>query len=228
MKYEWDINNDGIYEYSSSSPTQGHIYVQQGTYIIKLRVTDNNGITRVTATTATISDTSPAADFTALPTIGNAPLTVSFTNNSAGYDQPLSYAWDFNNDGMNDSTDQSPSAIFTEAGTYSVKLTVTDSDGDGVGDACDFCAYLPVRIIGKNYYPTIQSAYDAAVAGDVIQSQSLFFSESFNADDINGKSVTMEGGYDCNYTSIIGKTKLIGQFRDSKGTVRIKNFVIKK
>ncbi len=57
--YEWDINNDGTYEYSSSSPTQNHTYAQQGTYTIKLRVTDNLGATGVATTTATINDTAP-------------------------------------------------------------------------------------------------------------------------------------------------------------------------
>jgi PKD repeat protein len=39
-----------------------------------------------------------------------------------------SYAWDFNNDGTTDSTDQNPSYTYTASGTYSVKLTVTGPD----------------------------------------------------------------------------------------------------
>jgi PKD repeat protein len=128
VKYEWDVDNDGNYDYSSSSPTQNHTYAQQGTYTIKLRVTDNLGATDEATTTANILDTSPTADFTASPTSGIAPLTVNFTNNSTGYDQPLSYEWDFDNDGIVDSTDENPSYTYINPGTYTVKLTATDLD----------------------------------------------------------------------------------------------------
>ena len=127
--YEWDIDNDGIYDYSSVLPTQSHTYAQQGTYTIKLRVTDNLGATGEALTTADISDTSPTADFTGSPTSGSAPLTVNFTDNSTGYDRPLSHEWDFDNDRLIDSSSQTPSYTYNTAGTYTVKLTVTDSDG---------------------------------------------------------------------------------------------------
>ncbi len=115
--YEWDIDNDGIYDYSSSLPTQDHTYDQQGTYTIKLRVTDNVGATDEATTTADISDTSPVADFTGSPTDGEAPLTLNFTNNSTGYDQPLSYEWDFDNDGTIDSTTENPLYTYNNPGT---------------------------------------------------------------------------------------------------------------
>ncbi len=44
-QYAWDINNDGTYEYSSASPVQNHMYAQNGTYSITLKVTDNLGAT---------------------------------------------------------------------------------------------------------------------------------------------------------------------------------------
>ncbi len=127
--YAWDTDNDGTYDYSSSSPMQSHTYVQQGTYMIKFRVTDNLGATDEALTTANISDTSPTADFTGFPTGGMAPLTVNFTDNSTGYDQPLTYEWDIDNNGTIDSTAQTPSYIYINPGTYTVKLTLTDSDG---------------------------------------------------------------------------------------------------
>jgi PKD repeat protein len=213
--YEWDIDNNGIFDFSSASATQNYTYNQQGTYSIKLRVTDDSGLTGESITTASVSDTSPAAsmdasptagleplvvnltdtstaydfiynqnwdfgdnstpgfgsfvshtynrdgvytvtltvtdgdgstdiattiitvddatptaDFTGSPTIGTAPLSVNFTNNSTGIDQPLTYEWDFDNDSIVDSTDENPSYIYNNPATYTVKLTVTDSDSD--------------------------------------------------------------------------------------------------
>jgi len=69
----------------------------------------------------------PSADFTADPTTGTAPLTVQFTDQS--WDDPTSWAWDFDNDGEVDSNEQNPSHTYNTAGSYSVKLTVANPDG---------------------------------------------------------------------------------------------------
>ncbi|HDL20960.1 MAG TPA: choice-of-anchor D domain-containing protein, partial [Nitrospirae bacterium] len=229
--YEWDIDNDGTFDYSSSSPTQSHTYAQQGTYTINLRVTDDAGATDEATTTATVSDTSPTADFTGSPTSGLAPLTVNFTDNSTGYDQPLSHEWDFDNDGVIDSTVQNPSYTYNTAGTYTVSLTATDSDGSA--DSLTRTDYItvtacldPVRIAGATpvYYSTLQAAYDAAVDGDVIQSRDVVFIEDLNI-NLN-KSVTLEGGYNCDYTAVSGKTTINGIMTISDGISTVGNFIV--
>jgi PKD repeat protein len=67
------------------------------------------------------------ADFVGSPTSGPAPLTVNFTDTSSG--TVTSWAWDFNNDGTDDSAEQNPSHTYTNMGTYTVKLTATGPDG---------------------------------------------------------------------------------------------------
>ncbi|WP_011308636.1 PKD domain-containing protein [Methanosarcina barkeri] len=69
----------------------------------------------------------PAADFTSNVTSGSAPLSVNFTDLSTN--SPTSWAWDFDNDGVVDSTDQNTTYTFTAAGNYTVNLTVTNSVG---------------------------------------------------------------------------------------------------
>jgi len=65
-------------------------------------------------------------------TVGLKPLTVNF-NASNSYDPNggsiVSYAWDFDNDGTTDSTAQAASHTYSNLGTYTVSLTVTDNDG---------------------------------------------------------------------------------------------------
>src|SRR5205823_14445629 len=64
------------------------------------------------------------AAFSASPTSGVAPLTVSFTNLSSG---ATGYNWDFG-DG-DSSTNQNPSNIYTNAGSYNVSLTAVGLGG---------------------------------------------------------------------------------------------------
>ena len=70
--------------------------------------------------------------FSASPTSGTAPLTVNFTDSSTTTSPGAtinSWQWDFDNNGTIDSTSQNPTYQYTTAGTYSVKLTVTDTAG---------------------------------------------------------------------------------------------------
>jgi PKD repeat protein len=69
----------------------------------------------------------PVAGFSMNTTSGCAPLTVEFTDNSNFF--PASWAWDMNNDGIVDDTTQHAAYTFLEAGTYFVKLIVSNSAG---------------------------------------------------------------------------------------------------
>ncbi|AAM05168.1 DUF2341 domain-containing protein [Methanosarcina acetivorans] len=75
---------------------------------------------------ADVTTVEPVANFTANATSGTTPLTVQFTDISTN---ATSWSWDFENDGTGDSTGQNPAHTYDEAGTYSVKLTVTNTAG---------------------------------------------------------------------------------------------------
>ena len=63
--------------------------------------------------------------FNASPLSGDAPLTVTFTDLSTG--SPTSYAWDFQDDGIVDSTSPTGNTFtYTIPGTYTVRLTVSN------------------------------------------------------------------------------------------------------
>lgn len=67
--------------------------------------------------------------FTATPLSGPVPLMVNFTDTTFTSDPGgvLTWSWDFDNDGISDSTLQNPSYIYPCPGVYSVALTVTDA-----------------------------------------------------------------------------------------------------
>jgi glucose/arabinose dehydrogenase len=76
----------------------------------------------------------PTAVINATPTQGPVPLTVTFDGTQSTDPDPadqgkLTYAWDFTNDGTTDSTATAPSFTYTSAGTFTAKLTVTDTLG---------------------------------------------------------------------------------------------------
>ena len=75
----------------------------------------------------------PQSQFTANTTQGKAPLTVQFTDQSVSAGT-TSYTWDINNDGIVDYTDRNPVHTYQTPGTYTVKLTVTNSSGSDQRD----------------------------------------------------------------------------------------------
>ncbi len=81
---------------------------------------------------------SPTADFSAAPTIGVAPLSVSFTDFSTG--SVTSYSWNFGD--TNSSTSQNPSHLYATAGTYTVAMTAT---GPGGSDTQTKPGYIVVQ-----------------------------------------------------------------------------------
>ncbi len=78
------------------------------------------------------NNTAPTARITANPTSGAAPLTVAFDarDSSDPQQQTLTYAWDLDGDGAyDDSTQVAPSRTYTNPGTVTVRLRVTDPGG---------------------------------------------------------------------------------------------------
>ncbi|MDI6793436.1 MAG: clostripain-related cysteine peptidase, partial [bacterium] len=114
------------------SPTPNACPTTTTTYT--LTVTDSNGCTDQAQVVVTVNSSIVAADFSGLPTAGSAPLTVDFSDLSSG--DVLSWLWDFG-DG-NTSTAQNPLHIYTDSGTYTVSLTVSDTCGSDSETRTDY------------------------------------------------------------------------------------------
>ncbi len=107
-----------------------HIYTTAGPYTVTLTVTNatrSDSEVKAGYITVTYAPVLPTAEFSASATSGIAPLDVDFTDLSTGI--PTSWAWDFKNDGSIVSNLQNPGVTYLDAGTYSVKLNVTNADG---------------------------------------------------------------------------------------------------
>ncbi|MGE3167206.1 MAG: FG-GAP-like repeat-containing protein, partial [Planctomycetota bacterium] len=124
--HHWDFDGDTVVD--STDPDSLFVYSTPGVYDATLEVTDLCG-SHAEAVVITVT-TAPTASFSASPLSGNAPLSVDFTSTSSG--DLASHAWDFDGDLVTDSTDPSPTHVFTSPGSYVVTLTVT-----GVGGGAD-------------------------------------------------------------------------------------------
>lgn len=123
-----DSNNRGPYWGNSVAVANSRLYIG----------TSNN------ANGAEIWVKALTADFTATPTHGAAPLTVQFTNTSAG--DFTTSLWDFGDGGT--STEIRPTHTYTAAGVYTVTLTV----GDGVNTSSHSDT---IRVSGRIYLPRV-------------------------------------------------------------------------
>ena len=114
------ITGNGTYSFgiANNSTNSAYYSSRQGTNAPQLIVGYEAGGT---------PEITPVAAFSATPTSGPAPLSVTFSD--ASTNQPTSWAWDFQNDGSVDSTAQNPVFTYNTTGSYSVKLTASNGAG---------------------------------------------------------------------------------------------------
>ena len=108
-----------------------HVYTNAGTYTVNLTATRvcSDGTSRQSTISKQVvvdPESPPVADFSASPTSGVAPLTVTFTDLSSS--NVLSWSWQFG-DGAT-SNAENTSHVYTAAGTYNVNLTVKGLCGE--------------------------------------------------------------------------------------------------
>jgi len=121
LSWTWSFG-DGT-TLSKQNPT--HTYSKAGKYTVKLTATNEGGSSTATKTNYITVIAKPVAAFSAKPTSGKAPLTVTFIDKSTG--SQTSWKWNFG-DG-NTSTKQSPTYTYSKAGKYTVSLTVKNAAG---------------------------------------------------------------------------------------------------
>jgi PKD repeat protein len=119
----WDFDNSGVTDSTDRNPM--YTYSSTGTYTVNLTAVNLNG-TNSKLATITVSIKPPVASFSASKTSGRAPLIVIFSDRSTG--TISSRIWDFG-DGKT-STSKTVLHMYTKNGTYTCKLTVSNSGGN--------------------------------------------------------------------------------------------------
>jgi PKD repeat protein len=117
------------------------------------------------------------ADFTVDETEVSIGGTVHFTDNSWGA-QLVSWNWEFEGGTPATSTDQNPSVTYNNAGTFNVRLTVTNADGESD------TKFMP-------HYISVVSAYNMANT-TVTTCDAMFYDDGGpNANYGDNKNLTM-------------------------------------
>jgi hypothetical protein len=120
LAWVWDFDNDGTPDSTLQNPS--HTYTTCGPFDVSLTVLDATHGTRTLVVPALIETDPLTAGFIISPGANN---TVSFTDTSTI--APTGWAWDFDNDGVVDSTVQNPTHIYPSGGLYTASLTVTNA-----------------------------------------------------------------------------------------------------
>jgi PKD repeat protein len=159
--WSWDFG-DG-----TTSPVRNpvHTYTSPGTYSVTLKVmySDSSRSTRKTDLIHVIATGwLPEAMFSAEPRNGTPPLTVRFTDQSAG--SPETWSWEFG-DGFS-STDRDPQHVYTTPGSYTVNLAVENRFGR---DSVTETGYVRVKAAGPGTHATVTSRMTPTYQGTAVR-----------------------------------------------------------
>jgi autotransporter-associated beta strand protein len=190
LSYTWDFGdpNDPAL---GSGPAPVHVYSDNGTYTVRLISDDGFGGTSVDTATVTVRNVVPQnLSVTSQGPIADEPIsafdtvTVTALATDVAGDLPLTYEFDFDNDGSFDETNTTGIAVcsFPADGVYAVHVKVSDGDGGsatgytGVVVGSDVPAVLPMvnfdsasqTVSEDQAVITLAVTLDAVAAHDVL------------------------------------------------------------
>jgi len=119
--YTWDLGDGNM----ATGLTATHSYSEEGIYDITLFTSSLCGEEEITQTINNFS--SPSASFTLDQDEGCADFTVQMSNTSSA--NVTEWLWTFSGGSPATSTEENPTVIYSEAGSYSVQLIVSNPNG---------------------------------------------------------------------------------------------------
>ena len=109
--------------------------------------TDGNSETNLCIKAFTTVNAPPETEFSSNITSWVSPLTAQFTDLSQG---AFSWEWDFNGDGIVDSTAQNPVYTYSSYGNYTVSLNVSNRIGFDSETKSNYITVTPLSILSAN------------------------------------------------------------------------------
>lgn len=142
LTHEWDFDSDGSFD--ATGPSASHVYADNGSLTVALRVTDPSGASDEDTAPVTIANVAPSVGAVAGPidpVAVNTGVTISADFSDPGVLDTHTAQIDWDANGISTPTagpvsessgsgSVSGSHAYAEAGVYTVRMTVTDKDGD--------------------------------------------------------------------------------------------------
>lgn len=178
VSYQWDLDGNGTYEEETDCPRITHSYPDNGTYKVRLQVTDDEGATGLSnQVTIIVHNRQPSARFTTSPNAPTDADEVLFTDASSDSDGTISsWKWSFG-DGTS-SNEHNPCHSFIDDGTYEISLIVTDNDGAQstpytrqitVANAAPLAEFdIPIGASAGNPVTFNDRSYDPSRSGEIV------------------------------------------------------------
>jgi PKD repeat protein len=133
VSFAWDL--DGQPGFETPGQQVSYTWPDNGEFTVVLRVDNGRGGTTTDSTTVSVSNVNPTVDAGGpYTTQVDTPVTLAATGTDVPAD-PLSFAWDLNNDGVfDDGTGPEVTYSWSVTQTYTVAVQVRDGDGGVASD----------------------------------------------------------------------------------------------
>jgi hypothetical protein len=157
VDYDWDLNNDNIFEVTDEQPTFDAANITgPATIPIKVKVTDRAGRTATASAEVHVLYVGPMVTIDGAPATSPEGTAINLTSTASGSGDPetFGYAWEVKKNGTSYQTGFQTDFSFTpnDNGSYEVSLSVTDNTdltGIAANQTIDVTNVAPtVAIIG--------------------------------------------------------------------------------
>jgi len=138
--YEWDWNNDAVFDENLSSPTVMHTFEEAGYYPVTLQVTDNDNLMDNKTKTVRVGNHPPDAPTIDGPNSGKPGVVYEFCIIASDPDDDTLFVlWNWGDGTHSDwlgplesGTEVCDSHSWNKKGTYNISVTVRDEYGESV------------------------------------------------------------------------------------------------
>ena len=194
LTYAWDLDNDGFFD-DATGATVNFSRDLPGSYPVSVQVSDGNGGVDTASTNVTVSDVAPTADAGAdQSAVTSQTVNLSGSGANTSGDAITGYAWDLDNDGQfDDAFTATTSTSFSTTGAKTVRLQVTDDDGQTAIDTM-IVNVTSSAVVGDTLYVGGGAGSDSvAIKKDSTGGGSTITSNGQNI-TFNGTHIVVYGG----------------------------------